>query len=615
MNYLPKITTPNRLITLLGDFPSLTGTPELLEDRAVLQDDTVKVTAIFEPHKTGLTKRTDTVQNITDRPITIHTALSRFMLNGGEYEVYTQYSQWCRESQGLWQALNTGISGTTSDVRTNSSAAPFVALFNRQTGRGLAFHILSNGTWRYDVRKYFRTGGINNVLVELGMDNSNLALTLQPGESFTLPQILFYEFKNKVDMEAYRLHRYCKDFHTPRAFPVMYNSWMSDFDRISYEKLSAQLEIAQEMGVEYFVVDAGWFGPPNAWFGSVGDWKERKDVNMCGRMQEFADKVRACGLKFGLWFEMERASQFSQAYQNNPQYYIFSNKQAFIDFSNPAACDYLFEIIATQIRKYGIEFIKTDFNASLFWDWHQDSFTAYMNGYNRFMARLRETFPTLYLQNCAAGGGRLSLSSMQNFDSFWITDNHSLYTQLEVFKDTLLRMPSRALETWVTIQSLENFRPVYNGDSTEKILVSGDACWGGVEVIPESFLYTCIVGGPLGITCDLTKLSVATREKLKAHIAQLKAQRQFWQDSECHILCDTPTMLVLQFCDEAYKELKVYVYAKNPQQTQVTVYPVTDGGVYTRNNGTQYTAEELEEDGISIPVKDICGASFTLTKN
>ena len=615
MNYLSKITTPNRLITLLGDFPVLAGTPEILDNHAVFQDDTVKVTTLFEPHKTGLIKRTDTVQNITDRPITVHTALSRFMLNGGEYEVYTQFSQWCGESQGSWQPLVSGISAAPSDVRTNSSAAPFVAVFNKQTGRGLAFHILSNGTWRYDVRKYFRTGGINNVLVELGMDNANLSLTLQPGESFTLPQILYYEFKNKVDLEAYRLHRYWKEFHTPRDFPVMYNTWMSDFDRISYEKLSAQLEIAQELGLEYFVVDAGWFGPPNAWFGSVGDWKEREDVNMCGRMREFAELVRKRGLKFGLWFEMERASRLSQAYKDNPQYYIFSNKQAFIDFSNPAACDYLFDIISSLIRTYGIEFIKTDFNASLFWDWHRDSFTAYMNGYNRFMGRLREAFPSLYLQNCAAGGGRLSLSSMQNFDSFWITDNHSLYTQLEVFKNTLVRMPSRALETWITIQSLENFRPVYDGDFTEKILASGDACWGGIEVIPESFLYTCIVGGPLGITCDLTKLSDATRKKLKAHIAQFKNERQFWQNSECHILCDTPTMLILQFCDENYKDLKIYVYAKNPQQSQVTVYPVTDGGVYIHTDGTRYTAEALEEDGINIPVKDICGASLFLRKS
>ena len=614
MNYLQKITTATRLINLQGNFAPLTAKPELSDNCAVYTDETVQVTALFDRHETGIIKRTDTVKNISSCPISIHTALSRFMLNGGEYEVFSQFSPWCGESQGAWQELITGVCASNSDVRSNASAAPFVAVWNRQTGRGLAFHILSNGTWRFDVRKYFRTGGINNILIELGMDNSNLHLTLQPGESFTLPQILYYEFKDKVDMEAYRLHRYCKEFHQPRAFPAVYNTWMSDFDRISFDKLSAQLEVAKELGLEYFVIDAGWFGPPNAWFRSVGDWKEREDVNMCGRMAEFADKVRSYGLKFGLWFEMERASRFSQAYNENPQHYIFCNNQAFINFADEDACQYLFPIIANLIRKYGIVYIKTDFNASFFWDWQQDSFNAYMNGYNRFMAQLRETFPELYLENCAAGGARLSLSSMQNFDSFWPTDNHSLYTQLEVFKNTILRMPPRALETWITIQSLQNFRPVYDGDFTEKILVSGDACWGGVEVIPESFLYACTAGGPLGISCDLTKLSAATQEKMKAHIAQFKQNRGFWLDAECHILCDTPTMLVLQFCDADYRNLKIFVYAKNPNQTQLTFYPVINEGIYVDGDGNQYTAEALQEDGISVPVKDICALSINLTQ-
>lgn len=105
MNYLSKLDDPRKLITLLGDFPVLRGTVAVSGGTAVFQDGTVKVTAEFTGHPTGITKRCDTVQNISQKPITLRTALSRFQLNSGEYEVYTQYSQWTRESQGAWQEL------------------------------------------------------------------------------------------------------------------------------------------------------------------------------------------------------------------------------------------------------------------------------------------------------------------------------------------------------------------------------------------------------------------------------------------------------------------------------------------------------------------------------
>lgn len=615
MNYLSKIKTAHDIIALCGDFPLPQGAVEIQENRAVFQNDTVKVVSVFLPQEYGFTQRTDTVENVSGKPICIRTALSRFCLNGGEYQVYTQYSQWTEESRGAWQPLHTAIGGRNSDARSNTSAAPFFAVFNEQTGRGLAFHIMADCMWQFEVRKHFVSGGRKHVRIEAGMENSNMAITLQPGEALTLPKILYYEFTNREDMEAYRLHRYCKKRYRPKAFPVVYNTWMSNFDRVTLEGLTEQLMEAKALGVEYFVMDAGWFGAPNAWFGSVGDWEETQESGLMGQMTVLADRVRAQGLKFGLWFEIERASVKSKAVNANPQYYIFQNQNAFVDFGNPEACEYVFQVLAKHIRHYGIEYIKFDFNATLTYDNDQTAMRKYMEGYQTFINRLGAEFPQVYLLNCASGGMRMSLSSLQGFDSFWISDNHSLYTQLEVFKNTLIRMPSRALETWISIRSIEKFKPVYGGDYTEKIIMSGDASWGNLEVIPEDFLYASAVGAPVGISCDLTKLSAHTKQKLQEFIAQFKADREFWLDSECHILCDTPKMLVLQFCDENYARLKIVVYARNPDQNAVTVYPVcTPGCVYTHTDGTQYSSEELNADGIEVPVSGICAAQFELNK-
>jgi len=615
MNYLKRIQTVRDLVKLCGDFPQPEGPTAVQGNRAVFLNDTVKVISEFLSKSQGFTERTDTIENISGRPICIRTAFSRFCLNGGDYRVYTQYSQWTEESRGAWQQLHTAIGGSNSDARTNSSAAPFFAVFNQQTGRGLAFHIMADCMWRYEVRKHFVSGGTKHVRIEMGMDNSNLAITLQPGEALTLPRILYYEFTNTVDMEAYRLHRYCKTLYRPKAFPAVYNTWMSNFDRISLEGLTEQLVEAKSLGLEYFVVDAGWFGAPNVWFGSVGDWEEVQDANLMGQMNILADRVRKQGLKFGLWFEIERASVKSRIAASHPEYFIFQGKNAFLDFGNPEAREYALSILQKHITHYGIAYIKFDFNGTLTYDNGQTALRRYMDGYQSFVEQLGVRFPQVYLENCASGGLRMNLSSLQGYDSFWISDNHSLYTQLEIFKNTLIRMPSRALETWISIRSIEKFDPVYNGDYAEKILMSGDASWGSLEVIPEDFLYASALGGPVGVSCDLTRLSSHTKEKLREFIAQFKADREFWLDSECHILCDTPKILVLQFCDESYDRLKICVYARNPDQNAVTVYPAcTEGATYTHSDGTVYEAEALIADGIEVPVNGICAAVFELNK-
>ena len=615
MDYLARIKSIADMVCLAGDFAVPEGPAIPGDGYAVCENHRLRVTTAITSGGYGVMERVDTVENISREPLHIRTALACFRLAGGDYEIYSQYSQWTGESRGAWTPLHTAVGARNSDVRSNTSAAPFFALFNRQTGRGLAFHILAEGMWQYEVRRHYVSGGEKDVRVELGPDNRNMEILLAPGEKLTLPRILFYPFRNRLDMDAYKLHRYCRQRYCPKAFPVVYNTWMSNYDRVSLEGLTQQLEKAKELGAEYFVMDAGWFGAPNGWFDAVGDWTESEESGLQGGLAELADRVRGAGLKFGLWFEIERASLKSHAYREHPRYYIPQNGNAFVNFGDSAACDYIFNILAENIKRYGIEYIKFDFNANLTDDPQKMAFSGYMAGYRAFVARLGREFPQVYLENCASGGMRMSLSSLEGFDSFWISDNHSLYTQLEIFKNTLIRMPSRALETWISIRSLEQFGPVYNGDTTEKILMSGDACWDKLEVIPEDYLQASVLGGPIGISCDLTRVSEKTLDGLRNLIAEVKRDREFWLASECHILCDSPGLLVLQFCDEKYDRLVLCVYAREPDQNEVTVYPVvTSDTAYADGNGNIYSAETLAEDGIDVPVSGICARVLKLQK-
>lgn len=618
MSYPINAKNIEQIVTLYGDFPVPVGETVKTADGYEYKNDLLFFKAQIAEDESGVISRKDTVTNVSDRAITINRALSKFTLNGGEAEVLTQFSEWCEESQGKWQILNTEIGARSDEIRSNSNASPFFAIYNNQTSRGLVFHIMADSAWSYNVRKYFlaKDGYKRNVVCELGMNCENFSVKLEPGQSLSMPEILYYEFKNKVDVDAFKLHRYANARFPAASMPIIYNSWMSEFDDIGFDKLCAQLEKAKKIGCDYFVIDAGWFGEPHKWSSSVGDWVECEHCSMQGRMAEFAQEVRKAGLKFGLWFEIERATTDSNNFKNHPEFYIQDGTNAFVNFADPKACDFVFGLLASQIEKYGIEFIKFDFNRALNTNNTTDAFIEYFKGYRAFIDRIHKQFPQVYLENCAGGGTRLSLSNLGGFNSFWMSDNHNMFRELDIYKNTIKRMPCRALEKWITIRSIEGFKPCYScSEGSEKILMSSDGVWNELVSINENYLLNAALGGPIGISCDLTKLSDRLLSRLTEYFAEYKAQSEFWKNAECRLLVDTDSMLVMQFSDKALSELKILVFAKHVYQTSVTVYPVlAEGASYTDGEKT-YTASELYENGFEAAIPDhFATCKFSLKK-
>ena len=519
--------------------------------------------------------------------------------------VYTQTSKHIKEGIGGWQPLVSGVFGMSDEIRTNQDVNPFVSVFNEQNQRGIAFHIMCNSGFEYRVSRHGEFLEHKVVTVELGIKSQDFRYVLSPGEELCLPTILYYSFKSKLDMDAYKLHRYWNE-KKPHSLPIVYNTWMSHFDYIDFDNLMSQLERAEALGCEYFTVDAGWFGKTQLWWDVVGDWQESNESAMKGRLLEFANQVRKKGLKFGLWFEIERANPKCENVAAHPEYYLCEGEHCFVDFANKEACDFIYGVLKANIDKYGVEFIKFDLNAPLYYDKNRCSFIKYFEGYNYFLSKIKADYPSLHLECCASGGGRMSLSNVPYFDSFWMSDSHGIYTQLEIFKNALVRMPASMLERWATIRSVEGFTPTYPvGGTQEKILLSSTANWQRAEESSLDFIKKALVGGPIGISCDLTQVSSDTIKELSEFIDKYKGEREFWANSECHILCNTPTLTVLQFNDKDYKEIKIYSYTEHPVQEYATIYPfIEKEGSYTLiKSGCENRAvstEELNENGVCL---------------
>lgn len=593
------------LFTVYGDFERLLGPATKNGNKITYKNSEIELNSVTTKHPSGVFERCDTIKNISKRDIEISTLLSKFTLNGGEYLVYTQTSKHIKEGIGGWQSLVSGVFGMSDEIRTNQDVNPFVSVFNEQNQRGIAFHIMCNSGFEYRVSRHGEFLDSKVVTVELGIKSQDFRYVLRPGEELCLPTILYYSFKSRLDMDAYKLHRYWNE-KKPHSLPIVYNTWMSHFDYIDFDNLMSQLERAEALGCEYFTVDAGWFGKTQLWWDVVGDWQESNESAMKGRLLEFANCVRKKGLKFGLWFEIERANPKCENVKTHPEYYLTEGEHCFIDFANKEACDFIYGVLKANIDKYGVEFIKFDLNAPLCYDKNRCSFIKYFEGYNYFLSKIKSDYPSLHLECCASGGGRMSLSNAPYFDSFWMSDSHGIYTQLEIFKNALVRMPASMLERWATIRSVEGFTPTYPvGGTQEKILLSSTANWQRAEEASLDFIKKALVGGPIGISCDLTQVSSDTIKELSEFIDKYKGEREFWANSECHILCNTPTLTVLQFNDKDYKEIKIYSYTEHPVQEYATIYPFIEGeGSYTLiKSGCENRAvstEELNENGVCL---------------
>lgn len=602
-----KTENAKELWSGLGSFGEILGEVSITGHTLTNSNAEYSVSCTYEKDVNDVYTRKDIFTNISDKEISVNNLKSRFIFPGNEFEVYTQYNCWQGESMGAWQDLNTCISANGSSVRNSEFATPMMAIWSKQHSRGAVFHIIPFCSWEMRAIRFNWTGKYSKTMVEIGIAEHNLDFKLAPGEKLEMPEIICYEIKNKIDFDCWKLHNYLNKKYPRKQMPVIYNTWMARFDKISFENINNQIQPAADMGIEYFVIDAGWFGKEGSenWGEASGDWLENTQTALCGRMIEIANNVRASGMKFGLWLEPETAGSEADIVTEHPEYYIKNhNGRLFLDYTNAEALNWITERVCSVIEKYGAEYVKFDFNSELFIDEYKTSFIKYFKGYRCFIDALKSRFPDLYITNCASGGARINLASMMCSDSFWASDNHSPYEQMRIHKETILRMPPQVLEKWAAVQSISEFTPTYSGEPTEKLISSNDELWFDVTGVHMDYLKAFFASSPVAFSCDLNKLSESARKEIGEFILEFKKNRKFWQNAVCRILSDTDSVTTFQYSDTELSEIKIYLFANKLYQFTAIVYPFVDINKTYIYNDEKISGAKIAEEGIEIETKN-----------
>lgn len=518
----------------------------------------------------GLIACSSRLTNTSDKPVTVRRALPRWSFSSGSYEVYSQLSRWGAENQlQRTDFCGAGIELNARNARSSAGATPFCAVKDKETGMGAAFHVIPKGNWIIRIHSDVLSNDSPTLVLEAGLADNDLFFQLAPGESIELPDILVQEMPSgDIRDLSMPLHRYMNEKRLPAHLnmpPIVYNSWLYRFTSFTREQLTQQLHAAKKIGCEVFVVDAGWFGIDESW-GMVGDWREKPGAPFYGNMKDFADEVRAAGLKFGFWMEPERFAQGIPVREEHPEW--FPENSTRIDILQPEAEKHFYKVLADNIRKFGAEYIKLDFNADVGYDHYgMEHFQYRMKVYDVFN-RLRKEFPTLVIENCGSGSLNNDLMTAQVYDHAFISDNANPYETLRIRQGTFQRFMPGRVYNWVVMRpEPERRTPVSFEDL---VLACAAATWDEAQLFNLRYVMISALLGIPGFTGELAEFSPEMLDKIAAYVSFYKRYREFFVKSAVRMLTaaddsvtDYEKYLAFQMQDHEKEDSLVFVFT-NP---------------------------------------------------
>ena len=314
----------------------------------------------------------------------------------------------------------------------------FDGKLQEETGRVFAAAIAWSGSWEYKIT----TTQNNTVFFSAGVPGT--PTILKPGEEYDSPKIVM-TFSNEGAGQASRnLHNYGRMYgvyNGDKERPVVLNSWEGTYMDFNEAKLDTYIPDAAKLGVEYFVLDDGWFGnkyPRNNDSQGLGDWMVNK-AKLPNGIEHLCDLCEQNGIKFGIWVEPEMVCPKSELFDAHPEYATelkgrnvqLIRNQRVLDLANPVVEEYVYKCVADLLKEHPrIAYIKWDHNCTLGANPgshvdldNQGAFSdKFTEAYYRIMAKLRKNFPNVIFQACGSGGMRGDIGALQYSEEIWGSD-------------------------------------------------------------------------------------------------------------------------------------------------------------------------------------------------
>lgn len=370
----------------------------------------------------------------------LHFDASKYWLSQFDGDYMTEMRM--KESQ-----LTPGIKILDSKLGTRAQmyrSPSFFLSLNKLSDENTGELIAGTLAWSGNFQCSFEIDQQNSLRMITGMNPYASAYKLQAGRTFETPAFIFTYTKSGRGTATRNLHRWARNYgildgNKPRL--TLLNNWEATHMDFNQDVLVELFEGANQLGVDLFLLDDGWFGnkyPRDADKTALGDWQvdKKKLPSGIGYLVSEANKKH---LQFGIWLEPEMVSPKSELYEKHPEWILklpnrdesYSRNQLVLDLVNPKVQDFVYQTVDDLLTQNpGIAFVKWDCNRML-----TNTYSPFLKAdqgnlfidYNRalydILKRLREKHPHLPIMLCAGGGGRVDYGGLKYFTEFWPSDN------------------------------------------------------------------------------------------------------------------------------------------------------------------------------------------------
>jgi alpha-galactosidase len=340
--------------------------------------------------------------------------------------------------------------------RSSSEVLPFWNVM--LAGEGMVLAVGWTGEWATRMAR----AADGTLQLQAGMAQTRFRL--YPGEEVRTPRILLL-FWSQDPMRGHNLlRRFILRYHRPKPAgvplvgPLCNGNWGGTPAAVHLDNIRQIVE--QALPIEYYWIDAEWFGKPGHWMQSAGHWTPRADLYPDG-FAPISKALHRAGRKLLLWFEPERVAPGTPWFSELEQWLLrippekaitwadygdylsaqdwmkmesarnqLNAGDRLLDLGNPEARRFLTDYLSDCITRFGIDCLRWDSNIAQVAYWRQADAhdrqgiteIRYVEGQYALWDELLTRHPGLILDNCASGGRRIDLESISRATPLWRTD-------------------------------------------------------------------------------------------------------------------------------------------------------------------------------------------------
>lgn len=345
------------------------------------------------------------------------------------------------------------------------SYLPFYAVEDEISGVTWAVQLEAPESWQieaYHHNGYISlTGGIADYLY------GHWRRTLRPGERYVTRRAYVTAVKGGLHEACRAITDYMEAAYAPKKseehMPVIYNEYCYTWGSPDMEKLPPLIAYTKGIGIEYFVMDAGWYRREGGDWNSLGDWEVNKRLFPKG-VKAFTDAVRSAGMRPGIWFEFENLTDDQDVYRDMNDcllrldgYIVKKANRCFLDFRRPETIDLLRGKVIRFLKENGFGYMKVDYNENigLGCDGAEspgEGLRQHIECVLDFFREIKRALPDLVLEICSSGGMRHEPLFVGMGDMVSFSDAHEGLEGAVVAADLRRVMLPAKMQIWATMK-------------------------------------------------------------------------------------------------------------------------------------------------------------------